>query len=55
MMEYILHYRGEYRIYHSLRRLCKENGLDPNVYTRDRIPCQTHAGYIVGVIPDSRI
>lgn len=54
-MEFILHHRNEYRIYHSLRRLCKENGLDPTKITRDRLPCQTPVGLIIAVIPDSRM
>jgi hypothetical protein len=54
MMYFLLHFRNEYKIYHSLRRLCKENGLDPDKVKRDHLPCQTSAGYIVAVVPDTR-
>lgn len=54
-MEFLLVHKGEYKLYYSLRRLCKENGLDPAKIDRDRLPTQTPAGYIIGVVPDTRI
>lgn len=56
-MEYLLHNQAtnEYKLYHSLRRLCKENRLDPDRVKKQALPMLTPIGLIVGIVPDTRI
>lgn len=54
-MEYLLHnpQSNSYKLYHSLRRLCKENGLD--VVDKDQLPVSSSRGLIIALYPDTRI
>ena len=56
-MEFVLiKPNGVIAIYHSLRRLCVENGLDPSEIKKDMLPMTTKCKLkIYGLIPDTRI
>lgn len=55
-MEYLLiQPDGILKLYHSLRRLCEENGIDRNKINKNQLPVQTPKGKIIGLIPDTRI
>jgi hypothetical protein len=56
-MEYLLHHpaTNTYKLYHSLRMLCKMNGLDKSMINKDMLPVSTPKGLIIGLEPDTRI
>jgi hypothetical protein len=56
-MEYLLHdpSTNTYKLYHSLRRLCKETGIDHKKLTEDMLPAKTPRGLIIALDPDTRI
>lgn len=54
-MEYLLISGSTYKIYHSFRRLCKDNGIDTSKITPDMLPANTPVGIIVAIQPDTRI
>jgi hypothetical protein len=55
-MEYLLiKPDGSISVYHSLRRLCVENGFDPRQVDRKDLPKKTPYGKIMAVMPDTRI
>lgn len=56
-MEFVLiKPNGVIEIYHSLRRLCVENSLDPSEIKRNMLPITTKSGLkIYGLVPDTRI
>ena len=54
-MYYLLHHQNTYQLYSSLRRLCRENGIDPEKLTKDQLPAITPKGRIIAITPDERI
>lgn len=55
-MEYlIITTEGIYRLYHSLSRLCKANGIDASKLNKKDLPVKTSKGIIIGLVPDTRI
>jgi hypothetical protein len=55
-MEYlIITSDGSYKLYHSLSRLCKDNGIDGGQFTKKDLPVKSSKGVIIGLVPDTRI
>lgn len=54
-MEYLLVSGNTYKLYHSLRRLCVDNGIKPDQINKDLLPCMTPAGMIIALTPDTRV
>lgn len=54
-MYFLLVYGNRYKLYFSLSRLCRENGLDPKEHQKENLPFKTSKGYIYGLEPDTRV
>lgn len=54
-MEFLLICGSNHYLFHSLRRLCKESGLDFDKIKAGKLPMHTPVGTIIAIIPDTRI
>lgn len=56
-MEFLLHNptTNTYKLYHSLYRLCRDNGLKPDQINKDQLPVATPVGLIIGLVPNTKI
>lgn len=56
-MEFLLHNptTNTYKLYHSLSRLCRDNGLKPDQINKDQLPVGTPVGLIIGLVPNTKI
>jgi hypothetical protein len=56
-MEFLFHDPSThtYKLYHSLSRLCKDNGMDHKMISKDMLPVKTPKGLIIGLVPNTKI
>lgn len=56
-MEYLLHNpkTNTYKLYHSLSRLCRENGLKSDAIKKDLLPVSTPVGLIIALEPNTKV